>query len=131
MASLESLRSAGESASQERREASLSCRDTIQEVAAELLPTTDTPASIIGIVVSIDGVSTASAVESGGPPATNAFESDTTGAVVVVGAAQRREDLEAKKLFRPAAKITALMPFGGAGLQLNEKVSSNNARTFF
>ena len=120
MASLESLRSAGESASQERREASLSCRDTMQEVAAELLPTTDTPASITGIVVSIDGVSTASAVESGGPPAINAFESDTTGAVVVVvGAAQRREDLEAKKLFRPpAAKITALMPFGGAGLQL-------------
>ena len=36
----------------------------------------------------------------------------------MVGAAQRREDLEAKKLFRPAAKITALMPFGGAGLQL-------------
>ena len=108
MASLESLRSAlgsaGESASQERREASLSCRDTIQEVAAELLPTTDTPASIIGIVVSIDGVSTASAVESGGPPATNAFESDTTGAVVVVGAAQKAQHIGMSRVARQRAE---------------------------
>ena len=66
MASLESLRSAlgsaGESASQERREASLSCRDTMQEVAAELLPTTDTPASIIGIVEKVSSLKTTTRV---------------------------------------------------------------------
>ena len=39
-------------------------------------------------------------------------------AVVVVGAAQRREELAAKKLFRPAAKINPLLPYGGSGLEL-------------
>ena len=36
---------------------------------------------------------------------------------VVEGAAQRSEQLESKKQFRPSAKITGLMPHGGAGLK--------------
>ena len=43
--------------------------------------------------------------------------SATSGAVMVVGAAACRDQLESKKLFRPSAKITRLMPRGSSGLK--------------
>ena len=36
---------------------------------------------------------------------------------IVMSASKKQEQLESKKLFRPAAKINGLMPRGGAGLK--------------
>ena len=114
MASLEALQSTSGSREERHQEWSQRREQMLRADAGEVPPAQATAAT--AMVTRPQAASASMGMPASAAAATSGVA--TAGTVVVVGAAQRREDLEAKKLFRPAAKITALMPFGGAGLEL-------------